>query len=117
MNKIVINGTSFNVEDNSAIAITNGQVIINGDIFSMPPKETHDLSLGNQIHVTLKCDGNLSVTGNINGDVNAGGNIVCANIAGDVFASQSISCNNISGDVKGGEVKANKIVGDVMKTG
>lgn len=58
-------------------------------------------------HISVTC-------GDVEGDVDAGGNISCGNIGGDADAGTYISCGNVSGDVDaGGSVSCGNVDGDV----
>lgn len=58
--------------------------------------------------------GNASIKGNLNGDLNVGGNIACQGVDGSVCAGDSVSCGNVVGDVNAGcKAECGNVVGNV----
>lgn len=55
---------------------------------------------------------------NVDGDIDAGGNVFCGNVDGDINNGGHVHCGNVDGDVaNGGHVECGKIVGDVSAGG
>lgn len=54
----------------------------------------------------LKCDGSVTVNGDVFGGVDCGGSFTGQNISGSVDCGGSCVCNNVSGSIDaGGSVK------------
>ena len=58
--------------------------------------------------------GNASIKGNLNGDLNVGGNIACQGVDGSLIAGGNIACQGVDGSVCAGDsVSCGNVVGDV----
>lgn len=63
---------------------------------------------------SIESDQSVTVNGNVQGSVNAGGSVNCGSVGGDVDAGGSVSSDSIGGDVDaGGSVRAVQIQGSV----
>lgn len=51
---------------------------------------------------SLESSASVTVNGNVQGDVDAGGSINCGNVGGSVKAGGSANCANVAGSVKAG---------------
>lgn len=101
MSKITINGQTFEV-DGSAI------ISVNGNSIRIGSKTIADNLSG---IVTVKWEGPLAnlnvggsaeISGDVQGNVEAGKSVKCNNVGGDVNAGGSVQCGNVGGDVEAG---------------
>jgi len=90
---------------------------INGDDTSFKVEIWGDVSVTGDINGDIVCKGDISCV-DINGDVDCKGDIYCTDINGDVVCNQNIYCTDIYGDVacKVG-IYCNDIYGDVACEG
>ena len=52
--------------------------------------------------VSLHTDRSVSISGDVNGDVQAGGSVSCKNIAGNTSSGGSVRCGQIGGSIMAG---------------
>ena len=50
--------------------------------------------------INVGADGNVTVSGSVNGPVEADGNVTCGEVKGDVIADGDVVCKNVAGNVK-----------------
>ncbi|MEC2335199.1 hypothetical protein [Bacillus subtilis] len=113
---ITINGKSYS---GRSVIINNDQVIVDGVL------QTDGFGDVKEIKVDAKgfagilvIEGNATIKGNIDGQVQTRGSLSCKNIFGDVSAGGSINCEDIDGDANaGGSVNCNCIGGEVKAGG
>lgn len=101
-------GRFFKVE---VMGNLNCDASINGDVVCHKSIECNDIN-GD----VKECRGNISVGGDINGDVSCGNNVTCGNnISGNVSCGDNVTCRkNIEGDADcGGRVECREIKGNV----
>lgn len=108
MNRITINGVS--IESARHIDVVGRRVIVDG-------KEVQGLDLSSgtlDVHVTgnltsLKADGSVKLlTGDVLGNVSAGGSVACHDISGNASAGGSIKAMSLGGNASaGGSIKIN----------
>lgn len=61
---------------------------------------------------------NLTITGDVAGDAQAGGSLICDSVAGHVQAGGSVTCDNVEGNVTaGGNVTCDDVEGSVHAHG
>lgn len=101
MNKIFINGESFNVKGDS-IVVKNGKVMVDGDLIKDGLSGTVKIEFKGDL-ASLDCT-NAVVNGNIKGDVDCTSIIVNGDVGGNVD-STTISCGNIMGNIDAMTVK------------
>ncbi len=100
MNKITINGKTYNVPGGN-ISVQNNIVYVDGKKIEeglsgiVEVKFTGDLA-------SLRTDGSATVKGEVKGDVDAGGSVDCGNVGGSVDAGGSVSCRDVKGDIDAG---------------
>jgi len=91
---ITINGIKIDYND-GCIKISNGCVIIGGkEIISNTTNVKIEGNVGD-----ILCDGQVTVNGEVKGNVDAGGSVSCGNVTGSVDAGGSVSALNINGDI------------------
>lgn len=109
MNKIFINGESFDVKGKS-IVVKNGKVIVDGDLVKDGLSGTVKIEFKGDL-ASLDCT-NAVVNGNVKGDVDCTSIIVNGNVGGNVDGT-TIKCGDIGGDVDGTTVNCGNVKGDV----
>jgi hypothetical protein len=108
MNRITINGVT--IEGGRNIDVVGRRVMVDGKVV-----EGLDLSSGTlEVHVTgnlasLKADGSVKLlTGDVHGNVSAGGSVACHDIGGNASAGGSIKAMHLAGNASaGGSIKIN----------
>lgn len=111
MNKVVINGKSYEVP-NGNISIIGNKIYVDGKEFTeemeKDSKIVDVIVYGNVSKID--CQGSVEVKGNAE-NINCGGSCsVNKDVAGDVSAGGSVRCNNVKGTVRaGGTVKCKSI--------
>ena len=114
MGVISINGRTLNFSGGD-ISISNGQIIINGQRFGDDLKSdvVHLKIEGDVNNVTVK-NGSVEITGNVHGNVDAGGSVTCGNVGNNVDAGGSIICGSVEKNVDaGGSVTCGSVKGNV----
>lgn len=121
MQRVTVNGNTYEVEDGASISVINGRVVINnrnaGQVASVgidSPQlkitvEGGLLSLSvDRGDVTvngncgdIQCGGDVGVTGN-SGKVNCGGDITCGDVGGDVKCGGDVNCYRVTGRITAG---------------
>lgn len=99
----------FPASDNAlyVVQIYNGH-ILQADEYD--PDSSISLVIPDDIQDIL----NVTVYGNISGDVNAGGNVTCGEVNGDVDTGGNATCGEVNGDMSaGGNVTCGDVGGDV----
>ena len=94
MNKININGKTYNAPDGCSVSVKNGEVYIDGKLIDDIPSRTYiEITvIGDCKEVTTDA-GNINIKGNVEGNVsNDAGNIY---IEGDVSGNVTIDTGNI----------------------
>lgn len=98
MAKITIDGRTF---EGDCVSIINGTVVIDGA--SQGGTLNGDVRLEIVGTLTnLKTDASVNMTGQIKGDVEAGGSVRCDDVGGNVNCGGSVSCDDVGGDVTAG---------------
>lgn len=104
MNKVIINGEVIKTKG-SNISVVDDKVLVDGEIVKGGLKGTVDIRFKGDL-ASLYTNANATILGDVNGDVDAGGNVECGDVGGDVDTGGSVKCNDIKGDVDaGGSVK------------
>lgn len=116
-NYININGQSFEVSG-SNVSITNGTVYVDGKEIINDLKGIVEIKWEGEV-ANINSQASVSVAGNVQGDIAAGGSISCGDIlTGNAKANGSITCSDIHGDAKaGGSIKCNNIKGSAKAGG
>lgn len=104
MGKVIVNGMEFDISDGASVSVINGEVLINGraavdiDKAARVTIEIRDSTVG-----VVRADrGDVTVTGDVMGSVQAGTGVTCGNVGGDVRAGTSVTCGAVAGSVKAG---------------
>jgi cytoskeletal protein CcmA (bactofilin family) len=112
--KIVVNGTTVEVPDGSNVSVIGDQVIVNngeGIKFSGNLKievigglinlktERGDVSVQGDIAGDITAAGDVSVGGKVGGNVDSSGDVICADVGGNVDASGDVKCGDVGGDI------------------
>jgi len=104
MNKITIDGVSYDVEGKN-VSVVNRRIIVDGKVIV-------DNIISNTVHI--KWEGELAkldctsceIVGNVHGKVDAT-SVVCGDVGGDIDAT-SVKCGNVAGDIDAVSVKHRK---------
>jgi hypothetical protein len=121
----------MNVSSHNGVTIINGKkytgnnVSINGSTIIIDGKvvDTHD---GKQLEIIITggpvsvnaAEGNVTVNGNVEGDVNAAGSVKCHDVGKNVKASGSVTAGDVQGDVDAsGSVHCGKVGGNASAMG
>lgn len=100
---VQINGKTY---DGNSVVINNGTVIIDGKVVNELYGTKEIVIQGNV--GSIECDGAVSVTGDVTGDVSCGGSFKGNNVGGNV---------NSGGSFKGSKVGGNANSGGSMRIG
>lgn len=102
MNKMTINGVSYEVPQGASLSINNGIVKVNGQVITSGLSGVVELKVEGDIG-QLRTDASVSMNGDVLGDIDAGGSVsIKGNVKGNVDAGGSVSCGNVGGDVDAG---------------
>lgn len=131
MGVINVNGVKIEVPDGSTITVVNDEVRVNGRTLSVGKVEDTVKFEVTGTLLALKVDrGNVTVNGNVQGHVDAGGsvevrgdvgahvdaggNVVCHHVHGYVDSGGNVNCGAVEGDVDaGGNVTCGPVKGDI----
>lgn len=95
---IKINGVTYS---GTKVSIINGNIIIDGTSIKGKVSGVIEIRIeGNP--ASIETDANVTVKGNVQGNIDAGGNITCTNVQGGADAGGNISCCNIAGSADAG---------------
>jgi len=109
MNKIFINGKSYDVKGKNIVA-KNGKVIVDGEVIKDGLSGTVRIEFKGDL-ASLDCT-NAVVNGNVKGSVDCTSIVVNGDVSGDVDGT-TIKCGDVGGDVDGTTVSCGKVKGDV----
>lgn len=100
MNTIIVNGMKIQTNGKN-ISINNDVIKVNGKVIMSDLSGQVDIRFEGDL-ANLECDGNVTVNGIVNGDINAGGNISCGAVGRDADAGGNIICGNVGRDIDAG---------------
>lgn len=109
MNKITINGESFDVSGKD-IVVKRNTVIVNGKVIKDDLSGTVKIEFQGDL-ASLDCT-NAVINGNVQGNVDGANVTVNGNVRGNVDGT-SIKCCDVGGDVDGTSVSCGNIKGDI----
>jgi phage baseplate assembly protein gpV len=95
MNTVTINGVTIECEGNN-ISVVNNEVRVDGKVIKI---EGNNYSLSSNSKLNITCDKNVTVQGDVTGDISAKGNVSCGNVVGKIEVNGSLQCGNIVGKV------------------
>lgn len=105
MNKITINGKTYDIPSGVNVSSNNGQVFVNGENIRSEYTPIIDVKIEGDINSLktngdvmvlqgnvgdVKCGGDCDIHGHVKGSINAGGDIECEQIYGSVNAAGDI---------------------------
>lgn len=96
-NSITING-EYIVTDAQSITINNGTVIANGVVIKSGLSGVVELKVEGDL-MSINTAGNVTVHGDVHGDVDTTGNVNCQNVGGDVDTTGTVNCGQVHGDI------------------
>jgi len=108
MNKLIVNGTSYEVKGNH-INVRKSSVMVDGVEIVSGLSGTVKIEFEGDL-ATLDCN-TATVNGNVQ-DVDCNSVIVNGDVSGDIDAT-SVKCGNVGGDVDATSVTCGKVKGDV----
>ncbi len=98
MGSITIDGRTF---EGDVVSIIGGEVIVDG--------VTQDGTLTGKVSLEIKgtldnltTDASVNMTGQIKGNVEAGGSVRCDDVGGNVIAGGSVNCDDVGGKITAG---------------
>ena len=107
--KITINGKTFEVPDGADVSVVGNQVLVAGKEVAAAPADLKLEIVG--IISNLQTNRSVHVSGNVGGNVDAGGSVTCGNVGGKVDAGGSVNCGDVGGYVDaGGSVNCQNIL-------
>lgn len=102
-------------DDKLRIVQFRGNKLLKADEYD--PETIIRLQIGEN-EADVEICGSAKIEGDINGDVTAGGTVVCNNVQGDVNAGSAVTCDDVEGDVNAnGCVTCDDVEGDVQANG
>ena len=131
MNRVVVNGKSYNLPNGGSVSVIGNVVYCNGKIVTdcdeFKEKEISIVVQGDNNTVSSDV-ANITVNGNANnvstksGDIEINGNAnEVSTLSGDIEVTGSINgnCKSVSGDIKAKQVKnnTNRLIADVETEG
>lgn len=90
MNRITINGKTITCSGNNVV-IRNGKVIMDGNTIQKCSSGDIRVVIEGDVN-NIDCDVSVTVRGNVDGDIDAGGSVTCGNVSGDIDAGGSVKC-------------------------
>lgn len=96
-NSIIINGEHI-VTDAQSITINNGTVIANGVVIKSGLSGVVELKVEGDL-MSINTAGNVSVSGDVHGDIDTTGNVNCGNVGGDIDTTGTVNCGLVNGDI------------------
>lgn len=110
MNRITVNGKTYEVSGNN-VQVKNNQIFVDGKLIS---DETKSGSLTIEWQgpaANIQADGSVHC-GNVEGDVDAGGNVVCGQ-ASYVGAGGNVTAGDVTGNIEaGGNISCGKVMAE-----
>jgi hypothetical protein len=118
--RITVNGKTWTAPPGSTLSVNNGVVFIDGkkvDDFDGKKVDTISIQIEGDV-LNIHIDGNVTVHGNVHGDVDAKGSVTCQNVGGGIRCGGSVQCGDVGGDIDcGGSAKCSKVCGGVKAGG
>lgn len=110
--KITINGKTISVQG-SNVSVVGNRIIVDGNTIVDNAIGVCKVEVEGDL-VSLNSSVSVDVTGNVNGDVEAGSSVRCGNVSKNVEAGSSVQCGDVGGDVDAGSsVKCGNVQGSV----
>jgi len=105
---IIVNGNRIEVDGDTNISVVGDCIRVGSKTIASGLNGIVEVKWEGPL-ATLTTDGSVSVSGSVEGDVNAGGSVNCGDVGGNVDAGGSINCGKVGGDVEaGGSVSMRK---------
>jgi hypothetical protein len=120
MGKMTVNGKTIDVPSCSSITVVGGKIYIDGTLYEgdVEPFKSCHIEIQGDVNQLKVERGDVTVTGNVKGNVDCGGSAQVQGITGAVGASGSVECGDVGGDVAaGGSVRCGKVGGSVRAGG
>ena len=100
MNKITINGVTYQTDGSAQIVINNGTVTVGGKHVVGGLSGVVRVEWAGPL-ASLQSDASV-ICGDVSGDVDAGGSVQSHNVNGSVSAGGSVNCGAVGGKVRAG---------------
>jgi len=108
--EIVINGMKISTSRSGNISIVNDTVYVDGK--SVKLGDSKDIKIEGNCG-TIKCNGNVQVSGNVNGNIDCGDSCHCGDVEGSIDAGGSVTAKNAKANIDaGGSVHICKCCGE-----
>jgi len=113
MNTIIINGKSICVSGNN-VSVVNGTIIVDGKVIEEGLSGIVEVKFEGDLAKLDVKHGSATINGNVQGSVDAGGNVVCGNVGNSVDAGGNVTCRDVKHSVDaGGNVTCGDVGGDI----
>lgn len=106
-NEIIVNGKKFKLPGSySNMSIIDGKVIIDGkELEGIGDSKKYEITIQGNVGSLEVKEGSVTVNGNVEGNVKAGGVVECKDVKGSVEGGNIITVNgSVGGDVKAGNM-------------
>lgn len=100
MNRITINGMTFETDGSAQIVVNNGPVTVGGKHVVGGLSGVVQVKWEGPL-ASLKSDASVTC-GDVSGDVDAGGSVQSNNVNGSVSAGGSVNCGSVGGKIRAG---------------
>jgi hypothetical protein len=108
MNQIQINGLTIETDGTANIRVSNGKVFVNDKQISKLGSACHKVIIKGNVG-DVQADGSVEVTGNVDGDIDAGGHVTCGDVSGSIDAGGHVTARNVKQNVDaGGHVRISR---------
>lgn len=100
MNKIIINGKTI-MTKGKILIVTGDTIICDESVVQTGLSKIVEVKFEGDL-ANLECDCEVTINGDVHGNVRAGNGVTCGNVGGNVDAGNSVDCGNVQGDVDAG---------------
>lgn len=102
MPRITVQGKHYDIPEGAQdVSIRDGQVRVKGQLVVGSLSGIVEIKWEGPA-VFVECDGSITVSGDVQGNVLAGGSVACGAVGGKVNAGGSVACGAVAGKVLAG---------------